>query len=156
MEREPGMFDVKLQELEEAYARLQSRIRMCQGQPPGQLRGVLVQVEAERRAHRARLEQTVRAGRLPAAAALARAQLSYEREADQLLRRELACGPEQTGAPGVEDRSEAAALYAEYAIDFATQATQYALDAALRALDLQMGAAEDTEDASIRRQTSDE
>ena len=44
-----------------------------------------------------------------------------------------------------EDEAEAAALYAEYALDFATQAMKYALLASLTAIDLQMGAEEQEE-----------
>ena len=40
---------------------------------------------------------------------------------------------------------EAAALYAEYAVDFAVQAMQYALIAALSAIDLQENTEEETE-----------
>ncbi len=39
---------------------------------------------------------------------------------------------------GKEDKAEAIKLYAEYAIDFITQAIQYALVYALTAIDLQM------------------
>ena len=39
-----------------------------------------------------------------------------------------------------EDLAEAASLYAEYAMDFATQAMQYALIVALTAMDLQRNA----------------
>ena len=41
-----------------------------------------------------------------------------------------------------EDEAEAAALYAEYAIDFACQSTRWALAAALRAMELQAWAEE--------------
>lgn len=40
---------------------------------------------------------------------------------------------------------EAAALYTEYAIDFAVQSMRYALVAALKAIDLQMSAEENNE-----------
>ena len=41
-----------------------------------------------------------------------------------------------------EDRAEASTLFAEYAIDFATQAMRYALYASMRALVLQAKAEE--------------
>ena len=44
-----------------------------------------------------------------------------------------------------EDEAEAATLYAEYALDFATQAMKYALLASLTAIDLQMGTEEQEE-----------
>ena len=43
-------------------------------------------------------------------------------------------------------RAEAAALYAEYAMDFATQAARYALLSALSAMDLQMKYEEEREE----------
>ena len=45
-----------------------------------------------------------------------------------------------------EDQAEAASLYAEYAMDFATQAMQYALIVALTAMDLQRNAEEKKEE----------
>ena len=44
------------------------------------------------------------------------------------------------------DQAEAASLYAEYAMDFATQAMQYALIVALTAMDLQRNAEEKKEE----------
>lgn len=41
-----------------------------------------------------------------------------------------------------ESRTEASALYAEYAIDFAVQSAKYALLAALKAIDEQMSDSE--------------
>ena len=45
-----------------------------------------------------------------------------------------------------EDRAEAAALYAEYAMDFATQSAQYAMLAAMAAMELQLNAEEKKEE----------
>ena len=83
--------------------------------------------------------------RSPAVAALSDAQLSYFQKAKELLETEL---PEylssEAGTPA-ESCMEAAALYTEYAIDFAVQSMRYALVAALKAIDLQMSAEENNE-----------
>lgn len=137
MELMQGGFAVKLCEMEEFYGRLQSRIQLCQAKEPAALRQALEETLDEAAAHRLLLKQRTREGRLPAAAALAQAQLDYERQADQIrlrLEREL-CGQD-----AAERKAEAATLFAEYAMDFATQAAQYALSTALQALILQQPA----------------
>lgn len=142
MELIQGVFAVKLCEMEEFYGRLRSRIWLCQAKEPEALRRVLEESLDEAAAQRLLLEQRIREGRLPAAAALAQAQLDYEQRADQIrsqLEREL-CGPDTAGG-----KAEAAALYAEYAMDLATQAARYALCAALQALALQRPATESTD-----------
>ena len=63
---------------------------------------------------------------------------------EQMLRRSLT----QAGAEG---RAESAALYAEYAMDFAIQAMRYALMAALSAVQLEKSAyPSETEGEEVR------
>ena len=105
MELMQGVFAVKLCEMEEFYGRLQSRIQLCQAKEPAALRQALEETLDEAAAHRLLLKQRTREGRLPAAAALAQAQLDYERQADQIrlrLEREL-CGQD-----AAERKAEAA------------------------------------------------
>ena len=78
------------------------------------------------------LQERVKASRLEAVAELAKAQVEYRNKVESLLKKQLRGDTEE------EDRAETAALYAEYAIDFATQSMQYALIAALSAMERQM------------------
>ena len=138
MELQQGVLAVKLCELAKEYGLLQSRIQLCQEKNPTQLQQILEQINDECEAHRIILEQNARSGRLPAAAALAQAQLTYEQRAEELLNQDLLQDMYGRNATAIEDRAEASTLYAEYAIDFATQAMLYALTAAIQALELQM------------------
>ena len=137
-----GVFAVKLCQLEEEYGRLQSRIRVCQEKDSAQVRQALEQLLDECREQDLLLEQRVRGSRMPAAAKLAQAQLDFWRQAENLARTDME--PEMRGrsATPAEDQAEASALFAEFAIDFATQTMRYALCACLRALELQAGAEE--------------
>ena len=137
-----GVFAVKLCQLEEEYGRLQSRIRVCQEKDSAQVRQALEQLLDECREQDLLLEQRVKGSRMPAAAKLAQAQLDFWRQAENLARTDME--PEMRGrsATPAEDQAEASALFAEFAIDFATQTMRYALCACLRALELQAGAEE--------------
>ena len=70
-------------------------------------------------------------------AALAKAQLEYNCQVDQILNRALT--EEMSGRNGSSavDQAEAVTLFAEYAIDFATQSMRQALIAAMTAMVLQ-------------------
>ena len=85
MELQQGVLAVKICELAKEYGLLQSRIQICQEKNPEQLQQILEQINDECRTHRIILEQHARYGRLPATAALAQAQLTYEQQADKLL-----------------------------------------------------------------------
>ena len=71
-------------------------------------------------------------------AELSAVQLEYQQRMEAILRaklpRYLHCAATDTAA----DRAEAAALYAEYAMDFAAQAMRRALQSALAAVELQL------------------
>ena len=140
MELQQGVLAVKICELAKEYGLLQSRIQICQEKNPEQLQQILEQINDECKIHRIILEQNARYGRLSAAAALAQAQLTYEQQADKLLTQDLMHDMYGKNATVIEDSAEACTLYAEYAIDFATQAMRYALAAAIQALELQIRA----------------
>ena len=72
--------------------------------------------------------------RSPAVAKLADAQLSYAKETEGLLRDQIAKDLHSEMNRDGEDETEASLLYAEYAIDFATQTMRHALVASLAAL----------------------
>lgn len=133
-----GMFAVKLCQLEQQYGLLQSRLRLCQEGSHEKIRCELQKAADEYKETDLLLQSSVEASRSPAVSALAQAQITYCRNVEQLLKEEL---PEylhsEDSVPG-QDQAEAAALFAEYAVDFATQSMRYALWAALSALDLQM------------------
>ena len=141
-----GMFAVKLYELERQYGRMQSRLRLCQQDDHQKIRQELQRVMEEYQEDELLLLNNVENSRSPAVAALAGAQLDYSRRAEEILeqkqlqylRDEDGSAPEE----GAKHQAEAAALYAEYAIDFAVQSMRYALMTALKAMDMQMDSEE--------------
>ena len=137
-----GMFAVKLYELERQYGRMQSRLRLCQQDDHQKIRQELQRVMEEYQEDELLLLNNVENSRSPAVAALAGAQLDYSRRAEEILEQELPeyLRDEDGSAPeeGAKHQAEAAALYAEYAIDFAVQSMRYALMTALKAMDMQM------------------
>ena len=141
-----GMFAVKLYELERQYGRMQSRLRLCQQYDHQKIRQELQRVTEEYQEDELLLLNNVENSRSPAVAALADAQLDYSRRAEKILEQELPeyLQDEDGSAPeeGAEHQAEAAALYAEYAIDFAVQSMRYALMTALKAMDMQMDSEE--------------
>ena len=141
-----GMFAVKLYELERQYGRMQSRLRLCQQDGHQKIRQELQRITEEYQEDELLLLNNVENSRSPAVAALADAQLDYSRRAEKILEQELPeyLRDEDGSAPeeGAEHQAEAAALYAEYAIDFAVQSMRYALMTALKAMDMQMDSEE--------------
>ena len=122
MELRDGMFAVKLCELEHQYGLLRSRLELCQGADHEKIRHLLADVLDDYRENALLLEQSAEGCRSPAVAELAGVQRDYSKR--------------------MEERAEAAALFAEYAIDFAAQGVRSALLAALAAMDQQMNCEE--------------
>lgn len=145
MELKQGIFAVKLCELEREYGRLQSRIHLIQEKEPAQVLEELGRLQDEYQERRLLLDERVRASRSPAVAALAQAQLEFGARAERILTEELPDEMRGRNQSGAEDRAEAMALYAEYAIDFATQMMRHALIAALSAIALQQKAEHQTQ-----------
>lgn len=135
-----GIFAVKLCELEREYGRLQSRIHLLQAKEPTQVQEELEGLLDEYRERKYLLDERVQASRSPAVAALAQAQLEFAAHAEQILTDDLPNEMRGRNQSDAEDRAEAMSLYAEYAIDFATQAMRYALIASLSAIVLQQKA----------------
>ena len=147
MKLNEGMFAIKLYELEQQYGRMQSRLRLCQQEDHPKIRQELQKATDEYKENELLLQKNVEGSRSHAVAALAGAQLEYYKTVRNILEQELPkslCSEANTTS---EDKAEAAALYGEYAIDFAVQSTRYALIAALQAIDLQMSADEQKEEA---------
>lgn len=132
MEETSRMFSAKLREMEREYGTMQRELRRLEaGREDGPQE--LERIWQAYQTQLAHLEQTARSCRTPAMAQLAHLQREYEQKMEQMLRRSLT----QSGA---ERQAESAALYAEYAMDFAIQAMRYALMAALRAVQLEKSA----------------
>ncbi|WP_295630395.1 hypothetical protein [uncultured Intestinimonas sp.] len=145
MKTQNGIFAYKLCELEEEYGRLQSRIYLFQSKDEAQVQKELDQLRDEGREHQLLLDERIRASRSPAVAALAQAQLEFGRRVEQVLHEELPDEMRGRNQTSAEDQSEAMSLFAEYAIDFATQSMRYALIAALSAIALQRKAERKTD-----------
>ena len=126
------VFAVKLYELEQQYGKLQSHLQLLDRVLREQIAEERKKAEMEYRESDLLLQERVKASRLEAVAELAKAQVEYRNKVESLLKKQLRGDTEE------EDRAETAALYAEYAIDFATQSMQYALIAALSAMERQM------------------
>ena len=133
MELRDGMFAVKLCELEHQYGLLRSRLELCQGADREKIRHLLADVLDDYRENALLLERSV--------AELAGVQRDYSKRMEELLRDRLPRLMHGEEDPQ-EERAEAAALFAEYAIDFAAQAVRSALLAALAAMDQQMNCEE--------------
>lgn len=133
MEVASGIFAVKLCELEREYGRLQSRIQLSQEKDPEQLHQALERLQDEYNEQQLLLEQTVKGCRLKEVGQLADVQREYGRQLERILKERVAAA----AADGEERQAEAVTLYAEYAIDFATQAMRYSLMAALLAMEMQ-------------------
>jgi hypothetical protein len=81
------------------------------------------------------LQSRINSSRSPAVSKLAAAQMDYSKNTEEILQK-VALGFQDGMAQ--ETELESAALYAEYAIDFATQAMRHALLASLCAINLQL------------------
>ena len=131
------MFSVKLRELEQEYGRMWSRIQLFQEQGPQRIRQELERVQEEYQEQNLLLEEAARASRSPAAARLAGMQREYERQVEQILHQELPKEMQGRKSAPAEAEAEALSLYAEYAMDSATQAMRRAVIAALTAMERQ-------------------
>jgi len=136
------LFTFKLYELERRYEQLQSSILFYQRADHKAIRIELSHIQDSCQEDERRLQESIESCRSPAVAALSGVQKEYIKKAKNVLERYI--GRYQSGIPSEdqENRAEAIALYAEYAIDFAAQAINHAQLAALSAIDLQITAEE--------------
>ena len=141
MELRDGIFAVKLCELERQYGLLQTRLELCQGAGHEKIRDILQDELNDYRENALLIERRAEGSRSPAVAERASAQRDYDRRVEEILREKLPRLMRGEEDPQ-EEQAEAAALYAEYAIDFASQAMRGALLAALIAIDRQMSCEE--------------
>lgn len=138
MDLQYGIFAVKLCDLEKTYGRLQSRLHLFQGKDLEQIRLERERLQDEYCENTLLLDETARSSRSPIMARLAELQRDYCQGTEALLR--LAEDSGSAVSLPSQDYAEMMTLYAEFAIDFATQSMRYALIAALRAMELQMQA----------------
>lgn len=132
------IFAIKLYEMEQQYGKLQSRLHICGGEDQRKIRQELKKAMDEYKEMAVLLQKNVEGSRSQAVTELAQAQLDFTNKMRQLLQGQLARYLHSEQSSPVEDEAEAMTLYAEYAIDIATQSMQYALITALAAMDLQM------------------
>lgn len=135
-----GIFAVKLCELEQEYGRLQSRIHLFEGKDAAQAQQEILRLQDECREHKLLLDERIRSSRSSAVSSLSKAQLEYGQRVEQILNEELPNEMRGRNQSCAEDQAEVMTLYAEYAIDFATQSMRQALAAALSAVVLQQRA----------------
>ena len=140
------IFAVKLYEMEKQYGRLQSRLRICGRENRKKLQAELEHAKENTRKTPCSSNRASRAAAPPAVAELAEVQWEYMHKVEDLLKEKLEQIFHCEASSKEEDQAEAASLYAEYAMDFATQAMQYALIVALTAMDLQRNAEEKKEE----------
>ena len=138
MKAQQELFATKLRELEQEHERIRSRLRLCQGEDRQQVRQELDQLTREIDETDAALQQAADTSHSPAVAELSAAQLEYEDRVGRILREKLPRYLHCSATDAASDRAEAAALYAEYAMDFAAQAMRRALQSALAAVELQL------------------
>ncbi|MBS6679445.1 MAG: hypothetical protein KH330_17215 [Clostridiales bacterium] len=137
MKAHQDIFTAKLHELEQQYECLRKRLEICNAQSHRQIHRELESARQEYNSLELRLKQIVKNSRSPAVSSLAKVQLEYSQKTERLLKNQITADlHSEANTPG-EDREEASALYAEYAIDFASMAVKYALLASLSALDMQ-------------------
>ena len=139
-----GIFAVKLCELEKEYGRLQCRIHLFQGKDAASAKKELARLQDEYREQRLLLDERIHTSRSPVVASLAAAQLEYGQRVERILKEELPDEMRGRNQSYTADQAEALALYAEYAIGFATQAMRQALIAALSAMVLEQRAEQET------------
>ncbi len=142
-----GISAGKISELEQQFGCMLVRIRVCQKMDPRQIRDELETMLQESAEHERLLEKQTAASRLPAMEALSAVQLEYCRKADAILRQQLIQELRASNQNDMEGEAEAAALYAEYAIDLAAQAARYAMTAVFTAVEARLKAGEEQEKA---------
>ena len=135
-----GIFAVKLCELEQEYGRLQSRVHLFEGKDAAQAQQEILRLQDECREHKLLLDERIRSSRSSAVSSLSKAQLEYGQRVEQILNEELPNEMRGRNQSCAEDQAEVMTLYAEYAIDFATQSMRQALAVALSAVVLQQRA----------------
>ena len=127
MKSNQEMFSAKLKELDRQYEKIRERLSVCQRDEPDEIFQELKKAEDEFTKRSALLKKSIKRSRSPAVSMLAAAQLAYKEETEKLLHGEIAGLLHSEASSADEDQTEAAALFTEYAIDFASLSVDYAL-----------------------------
>ena len=133
-----GFLENKLQELKEQYQQLSREFQCVPQLDHAALCRMLTQLRQECAQQELFLQHCTANSRSPAIAALSQAQLSYCQRTREILNQEMPTYLHSENSSLQQDQAESAALYAEYAVDFAALSARYALLAALTAIDAQM------------------
>jgi hypothetical protein len=130
-----GMFAIKLFELNHQYDQLQNRLLIFQNGDQNEILQEITKLKDECTENDFLLQSRIKSSRSLAVSKLAAAQMDYNKQTEKILKKtSLGFQDEKIQK---KEQTEVAALYAEYAIDFATQAMRHALLASLCALDMQ-------------------
>lgn len=139
-----GLFAAKLYELERQYEQFQGRMKICQNEDHGRIQQEMQRMRSESEEQNYILEKRMEGCRSQAVYKLAEAQLEYMHRTKALIE-SMTDDMDGVGTM-LEKEAEAKTLYAEYSIDFATQAMNHALLAVLTAIDVQMKCEEQQEE----------
>lgn len=139
------MFRAKIYEMERQYEQTINRLNSYQRKDHDDVRRELKRIREEYQEQELLMQRNVSNSRSPAVSALAAAQVEYDLRIQHILQDELPGYLHEEGNDPTRDQAEAAGLYGEYAIDFATQAMRYAQLAVLSAIDLEMNCEENAE-----------
>lgn len=134
MKLNDGIFAVKLCELEEQYGKLQYKIRVCEQGEYKKIQTELQKAIDEFEEKNQILKERIKNCRSKAVLKLSGAQLEYRQKTQELMREQIVSDIHSDDSSAVDDKKEASALYAEFAMDFAALSVQQALIAALSAL----------------------
>lgn len=129
MERENKLLFSKLDELDKQYLLMRACIASAHSKSQEQIKAEIERIKDEIEKNKVMLQDAIAYCRSPASARLAEAHLNYFLQMESLAK-DLYKYMGETA----EEKAEASALYAEYAMDFATQADRFALLAALEAI----------------------
>lgn len=135
MEQNIGLFSAKLEDLAEKAALMQRHIAELESANPDEVRRARAHLEAEWADVIVELKNRAKAMRFLTGQQLSQVQLEYCCRAADILHDSLKTN--WSAVAGGASKSDEAALYAEYAIDFAALAMRYALLATATALDMQ-------------------
>lgn len=140
------MFAVKMCELEKQYELMRGRLELCRRENHGEIRRELDRMMDEYKEAEILLEQREKNSRSPGSAALSGIWLDYSRKAEKIVENGLSRCLHSEFSDAAQDKAEAGALYAEYAIDVAVQSMRYAVIAVMKAIDAQMDCDEKKEE----------
>lgn len=135
MEQATGLFSAKLEDLAEQVELMQRHITELESADPDEVRCARAHLEAEWADVIVELKNRAKAMRYFTGQQLSQVQLEYCRKAADILHDSLKKNWSAV-ADGASESDEAA-LYAEFAIDFAALAMRYALLATATAIDVQ-------------------